>query len=182
MTVKHEPRVVGVRASIALRDDEEKAELAARFNELLVDDPDRERVVEHILDPGRYYMYACLSATLADGREVTAGGRSFGWAAPRDGIGAIVHRYRGPKLSDDPAEHTQLLDATYHVSYDDVKDHVDQALGRHPELRRRSHLSWGRLIAALEAAGVTITEEQLIAAPLELTLSDEVKAELRMSS
>lgn len=173
-------RVIAVQVLIDLRSDEEKRALAELMRESLADDPDREEVFEHILDPGRYYMSARLRATLSDGRTVTSGGQDFGWAAPRDGIGAIVHRYRGPKLSDDPEEQTRLLDATYHVSYADVEDHVNAVLGRHLEIRRGGHLSWNRLLAALDAAGVDATEAELIAAPLKLILSAEVRAEIRI--
>jgi hypothetical protein len=136
-------------------------------------------LVQNILDPGRYKMYASLSATLSDGSEVETGVRDKSFSAPRDGLGAIVHRYRGPKLSDDPDEQIRLLQETYHVSYTDVVDHVNQMLGRDPELHRPPRLSWDNLIKALAKSGIDVNEDELIRAPLVRDLSDEVSAEIR---
>lgn len=126
-------------------------------------------------------MYASLSAVLSDGSAIARGVRDMGFSAPRDGLGAIVHGYRGPKLSDDSKEQTRLLMETYHVSYDDVVDHVNQMLGRDPELHRPPRLSWGDLLKALESGGIQVTEEDLLNVPLELDLSADVKEEIQVS-
>ena len=96
----------------------------------------------------------------------------------RDGIGAIWHRYRGPQLSDDPAEHERLLRETYHVGLSDIEDAINQALGRDPDQHRPPRLSWGRLQEALAQAGIKVTEEELIALPLNIELSDQVQTEI----
>jgi hypothetical protein len=122
-------------------------------------------------------MYASLAANLSDGRQVSTGGRDFSWSAPRHGLAAIYHRYRGPKLSDDPEEQVRVLNETYHVGLSDVQDAVNQMLGRDPDLHRPPRLS-KKLLAVLAAEGAEATEEDLIAAPLTLQLSAEVKAEI----
>ena len=66
-------------------------------------DPDRrERVIEHVQDPLMYTLYVRLAANLSDGRQVSTGVRDFSFGGPCHGVAAIHHRYRGPKLSDDP--------------------------------------------------------------------------------
>jgi hypothetical protein len=172
--------VVGVRARVTLESEAEKQEKAARFRESLADDPRQNEVVDNILDPTRYKMFASLSAILSDGRDVSSGVRDMGFSAQNAGISAIAHRYRGPKLSEDPDEHERLLRETYHVSYDDIVDHINQMLGRDPELHKPPRLAWGNLIKALQRAGVHVTEDQLLDTPLELDLSDEVKTEIRL--
>jgi hypothetical protein len=129
-------------------------------------------------DVYRYQLFASLSVGLSDGRQVATGLRDFIWSGPRRGLGAIYHRYRGPRLSENSAEQERLLEATYHFGMDDVKDAVNQALGRDPEQHRPPRLSWGRLLEALKTEGIAATEEQLIAAPLRLELSDRVKTEI----
>jgi hypothetical protein len=51
-------------------------------------------------------------------------------------------------------------------------------LGRDPEQHRPPRLSWENVLAALSAAGVPATEQDLIDARLTLDLSDDVKAEI----
>ena len=179
--VEANPHVVRVRVHVTLESDAEKQELAAQFRESLADDPERRKeVVDNILDPTRYRMFATLSAALSDGRQVSSGVRDMGFSAQKDGIAAIMHRYQGPKLSADPDEHERLLRETYHVSYTDVVDHINQMLGRDPELHKPPRLAWSNLITAVENAGARTTEAQLIDAPLELDLADEVKTEIRL--
>ncbi len=127
-------------------------------------------------DKHAYGMTVRLAADLDDGCRVAAGG--FGFGGPRNGVAAIWHRYRGPQLSDDPEEQWRLLNETYHVGVSDIEDAINQMLGRDPDQHRPPRLSWGHLIDALAAVGVTMTEEELIALPLHIELSDEVKAEI----
>jgi hypothetical protein len=173
-------RVIEVVATVELEGDEEKAQRAAVFRASDTLDAERiELVVQNIMDPSRYQMYASLAANLSDGRHVSTGVRDLGFSGPRDGFGAIVHRYRGPQLSQDPDEHQRLLDSTYHVGLPDLEDAINQMLGRDPELHRPPRLSWEKLRSALTAEGLEVTEDDLIAAPLTLELSDAVRAEIR---
>lgn len=72
----------------------------------------------------------------------------------------------------------RLLQETYRVGLSDVHDVVNQMLGRDPEQHRPPRLSWKNLLADLSSEGVEVTEEDLIAAPLTLDLSDKVKTEI----
>jgi hypothetical protein len=54
-------------------------------------------------------------------------------------------------------------------------------LGRDPTLHRPPRVSWDNLITALGEAGVSVTEQDLIEAPLTVELAAEVKAELERS-
>ncbi len=125
----------------------------------------------------QYGMNVSLAARLDDGREIA--GDVFGFAGPRDGLGAIWHRYRGPLLHEDPAEHDRRLEETYHVGMDDVQDAVNQMLGRDPEMHRPPRLSWDRLQHALDGQEIRVSEQQLIDAPLELVLSASAAAEVK---
>jgi hypothetical protein len=179
MTSTQPTRPIGLVATVELEGDAEKTERAAAFQASDTLDTDtQDLIVQNILDRSRYQMYASLAVNLSDGRRVATGVRDLGFSGPRDGFGAIVHRYRGPLLSDDPDEHQRLLDETYHVSLPDVEDSINQMLGRDPELHRPPRLAWSGLIAALAAVGISVTEDELIATPLTLELSDEVKAEI----
>lgn len=125
---------------------------------------------------GQYGMNVSLAARLDDGREVA--GDVFGFAGPREGLGAIWHGYRGPMLHQDPAEHDRLLADSYHVGIDDVQDAINQMLGRDPEMHRPPRLSWDGLQRALDDQGIRVSEQQLIDTPLELVLSASAAAEV----
>ena len=163
------------------------AQHSGRYGEQLMpqehlDGPAVKRVVAYVElvsdadKPAEYGMTATFTAELSDGRRVTAGGHGFG--GPRNGIGAIWHRYRGPQLSDDPAEHQRLLHETYHVGLSDIEDAINQALGRDPDQHRPPRLSWGPLQDPLAQAGIEMAEEELIALPLNIELSDQVQTEI----
>ena len=50
--------------------------------------------------------------------------------------------------------------------------------GRDPTLDRPPRLSWDRLIAALAASGVRVTEQEMIDVPLEVELTPELESDL----
>ena len=97
-------------------------------------------------------------------------------------MSVIWHRYRGPQLSQDPADEAELLDRSYRLGLTDIEDAINQMLGRDPEQRRPPRLAWGRLIEALADAGMVATEQELIDAPLTVELSPEVEAEIAHTS
>jgi hypothetical protein len=131
-------------------------------------------------EPARYYgMMVTLAADLDDGRRIHAGG--FGFGGPRKGTAAIWHRYRGPQLSEDPEENERLLRETYQVGLPDIKDAINQMLGRDPDQHRPPRLSWNHLLDALVEVGIEIAEEELIALPIDIELSDQVRAEIARS-
>jgi hypothetical protein len=129
-------------------------------------------------DPARYYLNVRLSALTESGERVSSPHADFGIGGSRRGVGAIWHRYRGPTLSEDPAEQTELLNQTYRAGLSDIEDAINQMLGRDPEQHRPPRLSWRQLIDALASAGVSVTEQDLIDAPLTVELSPPVKADL----
>jgi len=137
---------------------------------------EQARIERQILDPATYQMNVTLAADLDDGRRITAGG--FGFGGPRYGVGAIWHRYRGPRLSDDPEENDRLLNETYRVGLPDIEDAINQMLGRDPDQHRPPRLSWGHLQEALTKVGIKVTDDELIALPLEIELSQPVQAEI----
>jgi len=79
-----------------------------------------------------------LSAVLGDGRTITADG-SFGIS------GSSKVRSRS-----------------------DVREQIDQMLGRSPQMRHPPLLAWGPLMSALQSACVASSEPELIARPLEI--------------
>jgi len=119
-----------------------------------------------------------LAALVREGATVTSDHDDFGISMWRRGVGAIWHRYRGPRLSDDPATETELLNRSYRVGLTDIQDAINQMLGRDPEQHRPPRLAWRQLIDALTGAGVAVTEQELIDAPLTVELASEVHAEL----
>lgn len=128
-------------------------------------------------DPDHLELEVSLAAEDNTGCRIDVEG-GFGIGFPRTGLAAIAHRYRGPKLSEDPVEQTELLRKTYRAGPHDIEDHINQMLGRDPEQHRPPRLAWGRLIEALTAAGLRVSEEELIRAPLTMELDDEVVAAL----
>ena len=66
-------------------------------------------------DPDKLHVRVRLSALLKDGVTVTSAGDDFGISTPRRGVGAIWHRYRGPRLSDDPATEAEMLNRSYRL-------------------------------------------------------------------
>jgi hypothetical protein len=89
-------RVVGIVARVELQSDTEKQEMIAALRRSPSAEPDvRERVVAHTADASMYKMYTRLAATLSDGRQLSTRVRDFSRGAPRHGVAAIHHRYRG---------------------------------------------------------------------------------------
>ncbi len=167
-----------VIAHVELVSDADKRAKVQRFRESQWSQRPEElaRIERSILDPDKYGMTVTLAGELDDGRRVTGGG--FEFSGPRRGVAAIWHQYRGPRLSDDPAENDRLLNETYHVGLPDVEDAINQMLGRDPAQHRPPRLSWSGLLDALAEVGIDATEEELIAVRLDLELSDQVQAEL----
>jgi len=128
----------------------------------------------------RLELRVSLSAEDGTGRRIDGEG-SFGIGFPRTGLAAIAHRYRGPKLSDDPDEQTAILQRTYRAGPHDIEDHINQMLGRDPEQHRPPKLAWGGLIAALAANGIHVSEKELIESALTMELDRDVTAALDVS-
>jgi hypothetical protein len=116
-------------------------------------------------------VYVSLSAHTSDGRHIRTDGPDFAVAGPRRGPGAIWHRYHGPR----PAA---IFARTYRVGPPDIEDAINQMLGRDPKLHRPPRLAWNNLITALAKAGVDVSEQALIEAPLTVELGPEVQAEI----
>jgi hypothetical protein len=99
-------------------------------------------------DPDKLHVVVRLTAQIQDAAPVTSDRDDFGISMPRRAGGS------------------ELYDA------------INQMLGRDPEQHRPPRLSWGQLIEALANVGVSVTEQELIDAPLTIELSPEVKAQL----
>jgi hypothetical protein len=173
------PSVVRVFAVVEIDPETRRAGFLERIRDReMARDPEHyERVAGSLLDPEKLRLLVSLSAEIDHGKRIQGEKRwDLGISGPRRGIGAIWHRYHGP-LPDDPAERDELLQS-HRVGVYDIEDAINQMLGRDPALHRPPRLSWGNLVKALVSAGVNVTEEDLIAAPLVVELSPEVQAEL----
>jgi hypothetical protein len=127
--------VTRVRASVTLRTDERRRAMLERVSGSADDPAQPARLRRSLLDPGTSAMSVSLAADSSDGRRIATGRRDFGFGGPRRGLAAIRSRYRGPLLSDDPAEHARLLDERYAVGLVDIEDAIDEHLGRVPSGR-----------------------------------------------
>ena len=125
--------------------------------------------------PENLSLHVSLSAEDSEGRRIASPGSDFGMSGPRHGI---WHRWHGPPLPDDPEEADRIVLFEHRVDLHDIEDGINQMLGRDPTLHRPPRLSWDNLITALDEAGVSVTERDLIEAPLTIELSPEVQAEL----
>lgn len=120
-------------------------------------------------------MYVSLSAGDNEGRRTASEGFDLGMTGPRRGI---WHRWHGPPLPDDREEADRLVLFEHQVDLHDVEDGINQMLGRDPTPHHPPRLSWGKLIAALDEAAVSVTERDLIEVPLTIELAPEVEADL----
>jgi hypothetical protein len=170
-----------VVASVQLRPEAERQEMLAAIEAAppRAGEPAwlRKGAIDDLRARDQLELLVRLSAEDENGRLIAAPG-CFGIAGPRRGLAAITHRYRGPKLSDDPDEEEEILQRTYRKQPSDIEDSINQMLGRDPELHRPPRLAWDNLIAALAEAGILASEDELIATALEMVLEPEVQREL----
>lgn len=120
-------------------------------------------------------VYVSLSADDKAGCRIASEGFDFGMSGPRRGI---WHRWHGPPLPDDREEADRLVLLEHQVDLHDIEDGINQMLGRDPTLHHPPRLSWGKLIQALDDAGVSVSERDLIEAPLTIELAPDLEAEL----
>jgi hypothetical protein len=125
-------------------------------------------------DADRVSLTVYLSATLSDGRTVGGAVPDLGLGGPRRGI---WHRWHGPSLPGDEEQVSHGLRA-HRVDVHDIEDGINQMLGRDPSLHRPPRLSWGGLIDALAAGGVTATESELVEVPMTVRLMPDVLSDL----
>ena len=135
-----------------------------------------ERVVGQD-DSDRLHVSARLFAETDAGERLNVARSSMGAGLGRRGVSAIWKRYSGPPLPEDPEAQERVLES-YRVQRQDVKDAINQLLGRDPEQHRPPRLSWEPLIELLDREGITVTEDQLLATPFVFEFSDELLAEL----
>jgi hypothetical protein len=128
-------------------------------------------------DPTRLSVSAALFADTVHGQLLASGGH-LSVTMSRVGPGAIWKTYTGPPLPTDPVRRELAL-ARYRVQSNDVRDAVNQLLGKDPEQRRPRRLGWEALIELLARHQILATEEALIDAPFSYVFSDELQAELR---
>jgi hypothetical protein len=89
-------------------------------------------------DPERFHLNVRLSALTESGERVSSPHADFGIGGPRRGVGAIWHRYRGPQLSEDPDEETELLNQTYRLGLSDIQDAITTTTGDLGDHRARA--------------------------------------------
>jgi hypothetical protein len=99
------------------------------------------------LDPARYRMAVTLAADLDDGRRVTVADSHFSFGGPSNGL-----------------------------SVADVEHTINQTFGSDSDRPRSPEGDWWNLLDVLARVGTKTTEEELIALPLKIELSDQVKA------
>ena len=126
--------------------------------------------------PEHFSIQVGLAAEDASGRRIATDGCDFGVSHPRIGV---WYRWHGPPPSQDPREATRIALHEHRTDAHDIEDAVNMHLGRDPTLKvRPPRLAWANLIRAFREAGVAVTEDDLIAAPLTIELAPEVQAEL----
>jgi hypothetical protein len=165
----HHGSGAGIRLIVA------RVDLEAAFLAEIAAGRSTARVLQVSGNADNLNLHVSLSAENIDGQWVESAGPDFGMSGPRRGI---WHRWHGPVLPADPEEADRLAIIEHRVDIHDIEDAINQMLGRDPALHRPPRLSWGKLIAALGNAGVTVTESDLIAAPLSVELAPDVHAEL----
>jgi hypothetical protein len=126
-------------------------------------------------NPENLSLHVSLSAEDGTGRHTRTLGRDFGIGGPRHGV---WHRWHGPSLPEDRVAADRIVLREHRVDQADIEDGINQMLGRDPKLHHPPRLSWHNLIRALNSAGMPITEQDLIDAPLTVELAPEVQAEL----
>jgi hypothetical protein len=126
-------------------------------------------------NPENLSLHVSLSAEDGTGRHTRTLGRDFGISGPRHGV---WHRWHGPSLPEDRVAADRIVLREHRVDQADIEDGINQMLGRDPRLHHPPRLSWHNLIRALNSAGMPITEQDLIDAPLTVELAPEVQAEL----
>jgi hypothetical protein len=150
------------------------------------DEDDHSASGEGTGDPDMLHVKVRLTALITDGASVTSGHDDFGISvpryAPRHGLAVIWHRYRRRRPSRDPARETELLNRTNRVGLPDIEAAINQMLGRDPKQHRPPRLAWRGLIDALAGAGIVVTEQELIGAPLTLDLSPDGRAQIAGTS
>ena len=67
--------------------------------------------------------------------------------------------------------------ASERVTRHDIQEALDSMLGRSDRVQSR-HLAWDQLRGVLEREGIQLKDEDLIALPFVLELSEELQAEL----
>lgn len=129
------------------------------------------------LSTERLAIQARTFAECADGRRIPAAHWHITTALWRSGVDALVKGWAGPPLPADPEEEWRVL-SEYRIQPHDIEDAVNQFLGRDPELTSPPRLSWDPLQRALQAEGIDIGEDRLLALPFSFEFAPELLDEL----
>jgi hypothetical protein len=137
---------------------------------VIVDDPSKRpstimRLVASVYEEQQYHSdKAVLRSEVAQGQPFEVRTRP---GAKRVGLRVVlsaVLRDGRTAIADTPLG----ISGSLSISRSEVNEQIDRLLGRDPNLRRPPRLAWGPLIAALESLGVSSSEPELIASPLEV--------------
>jgi hypothetical protein len=166
-----------VLATVSLEPTEQLQSLLDDAEDHIDDRADKDRLAANLRSPENLRLQVALSVEDTAGQLTSSDRVDFGLGLQRRGVSAIYHRYHGPPI---PAgcDEVEFLQRNYRVGPADIEDAINQMLGRDPDQHRPPRLAWGNLIAALTAAGLTVSEADLIAAPLAVVLTPEVEADL----
>lgn len=115
----------------------------------------------------KVHLSVRLTALIADGASVTSDRNDFGISVPRYVLRHVLSGHLSGQTARDIEDLTR-----------DIEDLIDQMLGRNPKLHRPPRLAWGGLIGALAGAGIVVTEQELIDAPLTIELSPEAEVQI----
>lgn len=170
---KNQRPAASVRRVFARVDVESTA--VAELERRAAGQPVQRRVLVTSGTPENLSVYVSLSSEASDGRRIASEGLDFAMSGPRRGI---WHRWHGPTLPDDQEEADRLFHFEHQVDLHDVEDGINQMLGRDSMLHHPPRLSWGKLIEALDEAGASVRESDLIEAPLTIELGPDLQAEL----
>jgi hypothetical protein len=144
------------------------------------DDEREDRLADNIRSPEGLRLQVRLSAEDATGQLISSDCVDFGLGLQRRGVAAIYHRYHGPPIPTG-CDEVEFLQRNYRVGHTDIEDAINQMLGRDPDQHRPPRLAWDNLVVALTAARVNASETDLIATPLTVILTPEVKADLDLA-
>jgi hypothetical protein len=130
-----------------------------------------------LLSSNHISLRVSLSAEDNTGRRIEGSG-GFRIGGSRRGVSAIWVRYHGPPLPVDEKKRIDFLRRTYRVGLHDIEDAINIMLGRDPTSDKGPKIPWEGLAAALAQAGIHMTEDELISAPLVVELDHDVQVEL----
>lgn len=173
----HASALQRVVATVSVEPAEQREAVLDYVDDHLDDRAYKDRLAGNLRSTQKLRLQVTLSAEDANGQLISTGRVDFRLGLQRRGVGAIVHRYHGPPIPEG-CDEADFLQRNYRVGRADIEDAINEMLGRDPEQDRPPELAWGNLVATLSTAGLTVSEADLIAAPLRVALTPDVEDDL----